>query len=258
MQPSFVGVVLAIIVIIVILANFIKIAYQFERIVLYTLGKYQGVRGPGLVFIVPFLQTIRKVDIRIITLDVPAQEVITRDNVTIRVNAVIYYQVMDPNKAVNNVRNFNLATSQIAQTTLRSVLGEHELDDLLANREKINQTLQGIIDAQTDPWGIKVSMVEIKDVELPESMKRAMAKQAEAERERRAKIIAAEGEFQASKKLAEAADVMSKNMVTVQLRYLQTLVEIAAEKNSTTLFPIPIDLFEHFFKGFRQSPGPSA
>jgi len=257
MQSNFIGVILAILVVIFILANFVKIAYQFERIVLYTLGKYQGVRGPGVVFVVPVVQTIRKVDIRIITLDVPAQEVITRDNVTVRVNAVIYYQVMDPNKAVNNVRNFNLATSQIAQTTLRSVLGQHELDDLLANREKINQTLQGIIDAQTDPWGIKVSMVEIKDVELPETMKRAMAKQAEAERERRAKIIAAEGEFQASKKLAEAADVMSKNMVTVQLRYLQTLVEIAAEKNSTTLFPIPIDLFEHFFKGSRQIGEPS-
>jgi regulator of protease activity HflC (stomatin/prohibitin superfamily) len=178
--------------------------------------------------------------------------VITRDNVTVRVNAVIYYQIMDPNRAINNVRNFNLATSQIAQTTLRSVLGQHELDDLLANREKINQTLQTIIDAQTDPWGIKVSVVEIKDVELPETMKRAMAKQAEAERERRAKIIAAEGEFQASTRLADAAEVMSKNSMTLQLRYLQTLVEIAAEKNSTTLFPIPIDLLSPFIESFRK------
>jgi len=251
-MESLVGIIIGIFIFFIVVSAFIKIAYQFERIVLYTLGKFQGLRGPGIVFVVPIFQTIRKVDIRIITLDVPSQEVITRDNVTIRVNAVIYYQVMDSNKAVNNVRNYNLATSQIAQTTLRSVLGEHELDEVLANREKINQTLQTIIDAQTDPWGIKVSMVEIKDVELPETMKRAMARQAEAERERRAKVIAAEGEFQASKRLAEAADVMSRNMVTVQLRYLQTLVEISAEKNSTTIFPIPIDLFSHFLGGKKE------
>ena len=254
-MQSILPVVITLVVIALVISWFIKIAYQYERIVLYTLGKFQGIRGPGLVFVVPVLQTIRKVDIRVITLDVPAQEVITLDNVTIRVNAVIYYQVMDPNRAVNIVRNFNLATSQISQTTLRSVLGQHELDDLLAHREKINQTLQSIIDAQTDPWGIKVTMVEIKDVELPETMKRAMAKQAEAERERRAKVIAAEGEFQASKRLAEAADVMSRNVVTLQLRYLQTLVEIAAEKNSTTLFPIPIDLVRPFIEGFRQAGG---
>ncbi|MCX6646822.1 MAG: slipin family protein [bacterium] len=238
--------VILIVAIIFVISWFIKVAYQFERIVLYTLGRYQGTRGPGIVVVIPFFQTARKVDIRIITLDVPAQEVITRDNVTVRVNAVIYYQVLDPDKSVNKVRNYNLATSQIAQTTLRSVLGQHELDDLLANREKINQTLQAIIDTQTDPWGIKVSMVEIKDVELPETMKRAMAKQAEAERERRAKIIAAEGEFQASQKLREAADVMHGNEITLQLRYLQTLVEIAAEKNSTTIFPLPIDLIKPF------------
>lgn len=243
-----IGVIVLIVLIIFILSWCLKLAYQYERIVVYHLGKFKGVLGPGLVFIIPVIQTIRKVDVRVITLDVPSQEVITRDNVTVRVNAVIYYQIMDPNKAVNNVRNFNLATSQISQTTLRSVLGEHELDDLLANREKINQTLQTIIDTQTDPWGIKVSMVEIKDVELPEGMKRAMAKQAEAERERRAKIIAAEGEFQASQRLAEAAEVISKNIVTLQLRYLQTLVEIAAEKNSTTIFPIPIDLFKPFIR----------
>ena len=248
-MEGIVSIIVGIVVVILVISWFIKIAYQFERIVLYTLGRFQGERGPGLVFIVPFLQTIRKVDIRIITLDVPSQEVITRDNVTIRVNAVIYYQVLDSNRAVNNVRNYNLATSQIAQTTLRSVLGEHELDDLLASREKINLTLQSIIDTQTDPWGIKVSMVEIKDVELPETMKRAMAKQAEAERERRAKIIAAEGEFQASMKLREAADVMSGNEITLQLRYLQTLVEIAAEKNSTVIFPLPIDLVKPFLQG---------
>lgn len=256
-MPQLVNIFIIIVLALVVISWFVKVAYQFERIVLYTLGKFQGVRGPGIVLVVPIAQTIRKVDIRVITLDVPSQEVITRDNVTVRVNAVIYYQVMDPDKAINNVRNFNLATSQIAQTTLRSVLGEHELDDLLANREKINQTLQAIIDAQTDPWGIKVSMVETKDVELPETMKRAMAKQAEAERERRAKVIAAEGEFQASKRLAEAADIMSKNMVTVQLRYLQTLVEIAAEKNSTTVFPIPMDLFTPFLEGVKKAVGGS-
>ncbi|HDS29880.1 MAG TPA: slipin family protein [Firmicutes bacterium] len=244
---------ITIVFILFVISFFLKIAFEYERIVLYTLGKFSGLRGPGLVFVIPIFQTIRKVDTRIITLDVPSQEVITRDNVTIRVNAVIYYQVMDANKAVNNVRNYNIATSQIAQTTLRSVLGEHELDDLLANREKINQTLQGIIDSQTDPWGIKVSMVEIKDVELPETMKRAMAKQAEAERERRAKIIAAEGEFQASKRLREAADVMAGNLITLQLRYLQTLVEVSAEKNSTTLFPIPIDFFKPFIEGMQKA-----
>jgi len=247
-MPSIINIAIIVVVAFIILSSFLKVVYQYERIVLYTLGKYQGLRGPGWVFVIPFVQTLRKVDIRTITLDVPAQEVISRDNVTIRVNAVIYYQVMDPNRAVNNVRNFNLATSQIAQTTLRSVLGEHELDDLLANREKINQMLQTIIDGQTDPWGIKVSVVEVKDVELPETMKRAMAKQAEAERERRAKIIAAEGEFQASAKLAEAANVMSTNPMTLQLRYLQTLVEIAAEKNSTTIFPLPIDLIAPFME----------
>jgi regulator of protease activity HflC (stomatin/prohibitin superfamily) len=246
------NILITIVAILFVISWFVKIAYQFERIVLYTLGRYQGIRGPGVVIVVPAFQTIRKVDIRVITLDVPAQEVITRDNVTLRVNAVIYYQIIDPNRAVNNVRNFNLATSQIAQTTLRSVLGQHELDDLLANREKINQTLQAIIDAQTEPWGIKVNVVEIKDVELPETMKRAMAKQAEAERERRAKIITAEGEFQASAKLAEAADVMSVNPMTLQLRYLQTLVEVAAEKNSTTLFPIPIDLLTPFIESYKK------
>ncbi len=248
MPTGIVGVVITIVAVLFVISWFIKMAYQFERIVLYTLGKFQGVRGPGLIFVVPVFQTIRKVDIRVNTRDVPSQEVITRDNVTIRVNAVIYFQVMDPDKAINNVRNFHQATIQIAQTTLRSVLGEHELDELLTEREKINQTLQSIIDSQTDPWGVKVSMVEIKDVELPENMKRAMAKQAEAEREKRAKIIAADGEFQASRKLADAADVMSRNEITLQLRYLQTLVEIAAEKNSTTIFPLPMDLIKPFLQ----------
>jgi regulator of protease activity HflC (stomatin/prohibitin superfamily) len=256
MSSIVMNIIMVLIGIIVFFSLFVRVAYQYEKIVLYTIGRYQGTRGPGWVFVVPLFQTIRKVDIRVIALDVPAQEVITRDNVTVRVNAVIYYQILDPNRAVNNVKNYNYATSQIAQTTLRSVLGEHELDDLLANREKINQTLQGIIDAQTDPWGIKVSVVEIKDVELPDTMKRAMAKQAEAERERRAKIIAAEGEFQASAKLADAADVMSRNVTALQLRYLQTLVEVAAEKNSTILFPIPIDILAPFFKAAEQKACP--
>lgn len=231
-----------------VLSWFIKIVYEYERLCVYFFGKFQGVLGPGIRIIVPIFQTVRKVDIRVITLDVPSQEVITRDNVTIRVNAVIFYMVLDPGRAVNIVRNYNIATSQIAQTTLRSVLGEHELDELLANREKINQTLQTIIDAQTDPWGIKVSTVEVKDIELPETMKRAMAKQAEAEREKRAKVIAAEGEFLASERLAEAAEVLSKNVMSLQLRYLQTLVEISAEKNSTTIFPLPIDLITPFLR----------
>ena len=224
----------------------LKVVNEFERAVIFQLGKYAGIRGPGLIWVWPVIEQMRKMDLRTITLDVPSQEVITRDNVTIRVNAVVYFRILYPDKAVIQVKNFVTATSQIAQTTLRSILGEHELDELLANREKINQNLQTIIDNQTDPWGIKVSVVEVKDLELPEGMKRAMAKQAEAERERRAKIIAAEGEFQAAERLAQAADILSRNDAAIQLRYLQTLVEIAAEKNSTTLFPIPIDIFKFF------------
>jgi len=224
----------------------IKVINEYERSVIFRLGKYVGIRGPGLIWLWPIFEQMRKMDLRTITLDVPSQEVITRDNVTIRVNAVAYFRILNPDKAVIQVKNFVTATSQIAQTTLRSVLGQHELDELLSQREKINQTLQTIIDNQTDPWGIKVSVVEVKDVELPEGMKRAMAKQAEAERERRSKIIAAEGEFQASERLAQAAEILSRNPAALQLRYLQTLVEIAAEKNSTTLFPIPIDLFKFF------------
>ena len=224
----------------------IKVINEYERSVIFRLGKYVGIRGPGLIWLWPIFEQMRKMDLRTITLDVPSQEVITKDNVTIRVNAVAYFRILNPDKAVIQVKNFVTATSQIAQTTLRSVLGQHELDELLAQREKINQTLQTIIDHQTDPWGIKVSVVEVKDIELPEGMKRAMAKQAEAERERRGKIIAAEGEFQAAERLAQAADIMSRNPAALQLRYLQTLVEIAAEKNSTTLFPIPIDLLKFF------------
>ncbi len=243
------GCVVAIIIVVValiILSMSVRIVSEYERGVIFRFGKYVGVRGPGWVWIIPIAETMRRMDLRTITLDVPSQEVITKDNVTIRVNAVVYFRVMGPDKAVIQVKNFVTATSQIAQTSLRSILGEHELDELLANREKINQNLQTIVDKQTDPWGIKVSVVEVKDVELPEGMKRAMARQAEAERERRGKIIAAEGEYQAAEKLAEAAEIISKNPAALQLRYLQTLVEISAEKNSTTLFPIPIDLLSFF------------
>ncbi|HYE76674.1 MAG TPA: slipin family protein [bacterium] len=229
------------------LLSCLKVINQYERGVVYTLGVVQPVpREPGITFVFRPFQTIKVVDIRTITLDVPVQEVITRDNVTVRVNAVAYFRVLDPIKAINEVENFIIATSQIAQTTLRSVLGESELDHLLSEREHINQKLQEIIDHQTDPWGIKVSIVEVKDVELPESLRRAMARQAEAERERRAKIIAAEGEFQASERLAQASDVLNQSPMSLQLRFLQTLVEISAEKNSTIILPVPVDLLAGF------------
>jgi len=237
----------------VFISSALKILKEYERGVIFRLGRVSqaliGGTGPGLILIIPFIDKLQKVDLRVITMDVPAQEVITRDNVPVKVNAVVYFRVVDPIKAVTDVENFIAATSQIAQTTLRSVLGESELDELLAQREKINQKLQEIVDKHTDPWGVKVSTVEVKDVELPQEMKRAMAKQAEAERERRAKIIAAEGEFQASMKLAEAAEVMKPNPITLQLRYLQTLTEIATENSSTTVFPFPIDLFKPFLEG---------
>jgi regulator of protease activity HflC (stomatin/prohibitin superfamily) len=239
--------VLAVILFFIISA--IKILREYERAVVFRLGRLVGERGPGLVIIIPGIETWIKVDTRTITMDIPPQEVITKDNVTIRVNAVAYFRVISPQDAVTKVTNYGYATSQIAQTTLRSVLGEAELDELLSQREKINQKLQEIIDSQTDPWGVKVSVVEVKDVELPETMKRAMAKQAEAEREKRAKIIHAEGEFQAAEKLTQAASMISKVPVSVQLRFLQTLSEIATERNSTILFPIPIDLLKPFMKG---------
>ncbi len=240
------GMIFALFVLFLIITNAVKILPEYKRGVVFRLGRVIGQKGPGLVFIIPFVDRMVQMDLRTITLDVPSQEVITKDNVTIRVNAVCYFRVLDATKAVIDILDFVHATSQIAQTTLRSVLGESELDDLLSKREKINQSLQELIDKQTDPWGIKVSIVEVKDVELPESMKRAMAKQAEAERERRAKIIAAEGEFQASQKLTDAATVMGDHPIAIQLRYLQTLVEVAAEKNSTTIFPIPLDLIKPF------------
>jgi regulator of protease activity HflC (stomatin/prohibitin superfamily) len=220
----------------------VKVVQEYERGVIFRLGRLVGARGPGLFFIIPFVDRMVKVDLRVVTLDVPAQEVITRDNVTVRVNAVLYFRVFNPEKAVVAVTDFVRATHQIAQTTLRSVLGQSDLDELLAQREAINMRLQQIIDEQTEPWGIKVGIVEVKDVELPQSMQRAMARQAEAEREKRAKIIHASGEFEASKMLTDAARVIGSEPATIQLRYLQTLTEIASERNSTIIFPIPIEL----------------
>ncbi|MGI8925228.1 MAG: slipin family protein [Tepidiformaceae bacterium] len=226
----------------------IRIVSEYERGVIFRLGRLIGAKGPGLLVLLPFVDRMVKVDLRTITLDVPSQEAITRDNVTLKVNAVVYFRVVEPLSAVVRIVDYVRATSQIAQTTLRSVLGQSDLDELLGQREQINQRLQQIIDEQTEPWGVKVSAVEVKDVELPSTMQRAMARQAEAERERRAKIIAAEGEFQASERLREAAVVMATEPISVQLRYLQTLTEVAAENNSTIVFPIPIDMIEMFMR----------
>ena len=238
---GFVGLIL-----LFILFSAIKVVQEYERGVIFRLGRFVGAKGPGLFFIIPFIDRMMKVDLRTVTLDVPSQEAISRDNVTLKVNAVVYFRVMDPGKAIIQVEDYRRATWQIAQTTLRNVIGQSELDELLAHREKINEELQRIIDEQTEPWGIKVSLVEIKDVELPQTMQRAMARQAEAEREKRAKIIHAEGEFAAAQQLGEAAAVIGREPATLQLRYLQTLTEISAEKNSTIIFPVPIDLFTAF------------
>ena len=239
-------VIIGIIVLLVfiILPMSVKIVPEYERGVLFRLGRLVGQRGPGLFLIIPFVDRMVKVDLRVVTMDVPSQEVITKDNVTVRVNAVIYFRVVNPSDSIVKVLDHIRATSQIGQTTLRNVLGQHEMDELLAQREKLNQRLTEIIDQATDPWGVKVSTVEIKEVELPEQMKRMMAAQAEAERERRAKIIHADGEFQASAKLAEAGAIIAKEPTTLQLRYLQTLTEIAADKNSTIIFPVPIDFLK--------------
>jgi regulator of protease activity HflC (stomatin/prohibitin superfamily) len=228
--------------VLILLFNMVKVLNEYERGVIFRLGRIIGAKGPGLIILIPLIDKMRKIDLRTITYDVPPQDIITRDNVSLKVNAVLYFQVVDVNKAVLSVANYFEATSQIAQTTLRSVLGQLELDELLTSREKINQELQTIIDTQTEPWGIKVSIVEMKNVDLPIEMQRAMAKQAEAERERRAKVIHADGEFQASQKLADAAEVISKHPSAMQLRFLQTLVEVSAEKNSTIIFPVPVDL----------------
>jgi regulator of protease activity HflC (stomatin/prohibitin superfamily) len=231
------------------LVTSIRVLYEYQRGVIFRLGKLVRAKGPGLVFLVPFgVDRMRKMDLRIIALDIPPQETITKDNVSVTVNAVVYFRVADPSKAVVEIEDYYFATSQLAQTTLRSVIGQSELDELLSERERINDIVRDIIDQGTDPWGIEVTGVEIKDIGLPKEMKRAMARQAEAERERRAKVISAEGEFQASRRLGQAADVIKKHPAALQLRFLQTVVEVAAENNSTTLFPIPIDLFAPFIE----------
>jgi len=244
MSPIVIGVIAVVALILIPMS--IKIVAEYERGVIFRLGRLVGAKGPGLFFIIPFVDRMVKVDLRVLTMDVPSQEVITKDNVTVRVNAVVFLRVVDPEASVVKVLDHIRATSQISQTTLRNVLGQSELDHLLSEREQLNETLQRIIDEQTDPWGVKVSAVEIKEVELPDTMRRMMAAQAEAERERRAKIIHAEGELQASEKLALAGAVMAKEPVTLQLRYLQTLTEIASERNSTLIFPLPIDLITMF------------
>jgi len=244
MSPIAIGIIVLVVFILILMA--VKIVTEYERGVIFRLGRLVGARGPGLFLIIPFVDRMVKVDLRVITMDVPPQDVITKDNVTVRVNAVVFFRVVDPESSVVKVLDFVRATSQISQTTLRNVLGQSELDELLTAREKINQTLQRIIDEHTDPWGIKVSTVEIKDVELPETMRRMMSAQAEAERERRAKIIHADGEFQASERLAQAGAVIGREPTTLQLRYLQTLTEIASERNSTIIFPLPINIFEAF------------
>ncbi len=244
------GLVVAAAFLVILFLAAVKVVQEYERGVIFRLGRLQGPRGPGIFLIIPFIDRMVKVDLRVVTLDIPTQEAITRDNITIKVNAVAYFRVVDPSDAIVQVEDFQRATWQIAQTSLRSVLGQSDLDELLIHRDEINQKLQQIIDEQTEPWGIKVSIVEVKDVELPDTMKRAMARQAEAEREKRAKIIHAEGEFSAAQQLQEAAAVIAKEPSALQLRYLQTLTEIAVEKNSTIIFPVPIEFLNAFSQLF--------
>ena len=239
-------IIAAVIVVIILLSAAIRIVNEYERGVVFRLGRYVGVRGPGLIFLIPFIERMVKTDLRVVTMDVPAQECITRDTVTVKVDAVVYFRVMKPQEAVLNVEQYVRASSLLCQTTLRNVVGQSELEDLLANRDKINQKMQELIDEGTDPWGIKVSMVEVRDVQLPETMQRAMAAQAEAERERRAKIVHADGEFQAAQKLADAAKVIATEPSALQLRYLQTLSMISTERTNTIVFPLPIDLIKPF------------
>jgi len=239
-----------IILVLILLSSAVKIVQEYERGVIFRLGRFIGVKGPGLFLIIPMVDRMVKVDLRVVVLDVPSQEAITRDNVTVKVNAVAYFRVLEPSAAVINVEDFRRATYQISQTTLRNVIGQSELDEILAHREKINSELRRIIDESTEPWGVRVEIVEIKDVELPPDMQRAMARQAEAEREKRAKVIHAEGEFQAAQRLADAARVMSSEPAALQLRYLQTLTEIAVEQNSTILFPVPIEILSTFMNKF--------
>lgn len=245
-MPISIGFLLFIVISFLITA--IKVLNEYERGVIFRLGRVIRAKGPGLIILIPVIDKMKKVDLRTVTLDVPPQDIITKDNVSVKVSAVVYFRVLDPVKAVVEVENFYFATSQLAQTTLRSVCGQAELDELLSERDKINARIQEILDLDTEPWGVKVSKVEVKEIDLPDEMKRAMAKQAEAERERRSKIINAEGEYQAARKLQEAAQIIEKTPAALQLRYLQTLREVAAENNSTTLFPIPIDLFKPFVK----------
>ncbi|MCS7205474.1 MAG: slipin family protein [Leptospiraceae bacterium] len=250
---AFSSILFIILLAIFILSQAIRVLKEYERGVIFRLGRFSGVKGPGLILLIPIIDKMEKVSLRTVALDVPPQDVITKDNVTIKVNAVVYFRVMDPQKAIIEVEDYLYATSQLCQTTLRSILGESELDEVLANREKINAHLQEVIDKQTDAWGVKVSLVELKHIDLPQEMQRAMARQAEAERERRAKVISAEGEFQASEKLAEAAKVIEKHPIAVQLRFLQTLVEVAADKNSTVVLPIPIELLKAFDQNSKNS-----
>jgi regulator of protease activity HflC (stomatin/prohibitin superfamily) len=240
------GTIAIIVAAFILLVIMLRVMKEYERAVVFRLGKFIGIKGPGLVIVIPIIDKIQKVPLRVVAMDVPPQDIITRDNVSVKVNAVVYFRVVDPEKAIIEVENYHYATSQLAQTTLRSVLGETSLDELLSDREDINNKLQDILDRMTDPWGIKVSTVEVKHVDLPDNMQRVMARQAEAERDRRGKIIRANAEFEASKKLAEAADVISRHPVALQLRYLQTLSEIAVENNSTTVFPIPLELIKPF------------
>jgi len=233
--------IIPIIFVLTLISAAVKVVQEYERGVIFRLGRLVGAKGPGLFFIIPIVDRMVKIDLRVVTLDIPSQDCITNDNVTVKVNAVAYYRIVDPERAVVAIEDFRRATWQIAQTSLRNVIGQSELDEMLAHREKINEQLQTIIDEQTEPWGVKVSVVEVKDVELPQTMQRAMARQAEAEREKRAKIIHAEGEFQASQQLAQAAGVIQSQPASIQLRYLQTLTEIAVEKNSTIIFPVPIE-----------------
>ncbi len=250
MTPALIAVAAVLIIIVLLLAASVRVAREYERGVIFRLGRlHSPPKGPGLFLLIPVIDKMVRVDLRTVTLNIPPQEVITKDNVPVRVNAVAYFRIIDPERAIVQVENYMVATSQISQTTLRSVLGQHVLDELLSERDKINAILQEIIDEATSPWGIKVSIVEVKDVEIPTGMQRAMARQAEAERERRAKVIAAEGEFQAAERLKDAADVLTENPISLQLRYLQTMLEISSERSSTLILPLPIDLLSPFVKG---------
>lgn len=250
--------VVVLVIIIAVLLSAIRILREYERAVVFTLGRFSGVKGPGLIILIPIIQQLVRIDLRTLVLDVPSQDVISRDNVSVKVNAVIYFRVIEADRAVIQVENFMVATSQLAQTTLRSVLGKHDLDEMLAERDKLNRDIQGILDSQTDAWGIKVANVEIKHVDIDESMVRAIARQAEAERYRRARIIGAEGEQQAAEKLVEAGDMLARRPESMQLRYLSTLQDIATEKNSTIVFPVPVDFLQSFVRELRVQRGPTA